>query len=225
MQRGGSNAGVRAGPAGYRKGDEARARILEAGLRAFGAHGFRGATTRGIAEAAEVNLPALKYYFGGKEGLYLACAEAILQRYQAHMLALAEATVTALQGDMSGADARAGLKALIGALAELSVADDAELWIAFFTREMVEPGPAFTLLYEQLWAPGVELVAALVARARGQRVVGSAARIEALLLISSLTAFSVSRPVSLQYLAWPDARDERLAQVRAALEAQIERIG
>lgn len=60
---------------GYRKGAETRLRILTAALQAFGSAGAAGATTRKIAHEAGVSLPALKYYFGGKEGLYLAVLE------------------------------------------------------------------------------------------------------------------------------------------------------
>lgn len=211
---------------GYRKGDEARQRILAAALQAFGAHGFKGATTRQIAEDAEVNLPALQYYFGDKEGLYRACAREIVERYEKHMLPLVANAFRETQNAMSPAKAREQLKKVVGALASLLVDhDQAEIWSAFVLREMAESGPAFKILYEQLWAPGVELTASLVSRAMGERSVSQAARIEALMLISSLSAFSTARPVSLKYLHWPDASEARFARVRAVLDAQIDRIG
>src|ERR1700682_2998925 len=71
---------------GYQKGKETQARILEVALKTFGNEGFKGATTRQIADDAGVNLPALKYYFGGTEGRYLACAHAIAARYGRLML-------------------------------------------------------------------------------------------------------------------------------------------
>jgi AcrR family transcriptional regulator len=56
----------------------------------------RYGATRQIAEAADVNLPALKYYFGGKQGLDLACAQEIVGRYQQRMLPLVTAAHAAL---------------------------------------------------------------------------------------------------------------------------------
>ena len=70
--------------AGYRKGEETRQRILDAALKAFGEASFIAVTTRRIAQAAGVSLPTLQYYFGDKEGLYRACAEAIVERYRRH---------------------------------------------------------------------------------------------------------------------------------------------
>jgi AcrR family transcriptional regulator len=210
-------------PAGYRKGGEARARILRAALTVFGEHGFKGGATRQIAEAAGVNLPALKYYFGGKQSLYLACAEEIVGRYQQRMLPLVTEAHAALGAPMSQADARGRLKAVLRSLAELLVGKgEAEVWMAFVLKEMAEQGPAFDILYRQLWAPGVELTAGLIARALGHAETGPAARIRALLLISSLSAFSTARPVSLKFLDWPDARDQRFERLMEILDAQID---
>lgn len=210
---------------GYRKGDEARARILEAALAAFGAEGFRGATTRQIAEQAGVNLPALKYYFGGKEGLYLACAQEIVDRYSQRLLTPIVGAWTALPPEPSPEAARAAMKTVLGALAELLVGTrEAEVWTGFVLREMAEPGPAFDVLYSKVWAPGVDLVAHLIARIL-PGLPSETTRIEAFLLVSSLTSFSIVRPVALKYLDWPDATGERLAAVRRILDGQIDRLG
>ena len=73
---------ARAPSGGYRKGEETRQRILAVALVAFGGSGFDAVTTRRIAQDAGVKLPALTYYFGGKEGLYRACAEDIVARWR-----------------------------------------------------------------------------------------------------------------------------------------------
>jgi AcrR family transcriptional regulator len=211
---------------GYRKGDETRRRILEAALTAFGAQGFKGATTRRIADAASVNLPALKYYFGGKEGLYLACADEIVGRYRDRMLGPISAVQDALPPGADPAQARAALKQVVVALAELLVGTrEAQAWTAFVLREMTEPGPAFAVLYEQVWGPGVDLIAHLISRTLREAAPSEAARLEALLLLSSISTFGIVRPVALRYLDWPDAADQRFESVRQTIEAQIDRLG
>jgi AcrR family transcriptional regulator len=211
---------------GYRKGDEARQRILDAALREFGAHGFKGATTRRIADEAGVQLPALAYYFGGKEGLYVACAEEIVARYRARMFEPIVHSPAALGAATRPADARRALKSIVGTLAEQLVATrESEIWTAFVLREMAEHGPAFDVLYEQVWSPGVDLVAHLIRQALGGKTSSRAARIEALLLLSSLSAFSIARPVAVRSLGWPDAGGQRFAEVRRVLDAQIDRLG
>lgn len=53
-----------------------RATILEAATREFSAHGLGGARVDRIAQQAQTNKRMLYYYFGDKEGLYLAVLEA-----------------------------------------------------------------------------------------------------------------------------------------------------
>ncbi|MEV5708593.1 TetR family transcriptional regulator [Actinoallomurus sp. NPDC052274] len=48
---------------------QTRERILEAAVAEFGAKGYAGARTAGIAERAGVNQQLISYYFGGKQGL------------------------------------------------------------------------------------------------------------------------------------------------------------
>jgi len=53
-------------------GAEARNRLLDAAMRLFAEHGFAKTSTRDIAEAAQVNISSISYYFGDKAGLYRA---------------------------------------------------------------------------------------------------------------------------------------------------------
>lgn len=53
-------------------GQEARTRLLDAALRLFAEQGFAKTSTREIALAAQVNISAISYYFGHKQGLYQA---------------------------------------------------------------------------------------------------------------------------------------------------------
>lgn len=49
-----------------------RERLLTEALRLFAEQGFAKTSTRAIAQAAGVNISAISYYFGDKEGLYRA---------------------------------------------------------------------------------------------------------------------------------------------------------
>lgn len=55
--------------------DTPAAAILAAARTLFAAHGFAGTSTRGIANAAGVNLAMIHYYFGNKEQLYRKVVE------------------------------------------------------------------------------------------------------------------------------------------------------
>ncbi len=50
---------------------DARKRLIEAAQAAFAERGFDGVSVRDITADAGVNIAAVNYYFGGKEGLYI----------------------------------------------------------------------------------------------------------------------------------------------------------
>ena len=50
--------------------NNARNRLVMAALYLFAEKGFEGASTREICERADVNISAIRYYFGDKAGLY-----------------------------------------------------------------------------------------------------------------------------------------------------------
>jgi TetR/AcrR family transcriptional regulator, regulator of cefoperazone and chloramphenicol sensitivity len=102
---------------------------------------------------------------------------------------------------------------------------NAESWAQFVGRELRDPGPAFEILYENLWRPGVEVTARLIARILGSADSNPPARIQALLLISSLLAFQSGRSISLRTMHWSSIGPQELAMVLESLDAQIEAIG
>jgi TetR/AcrR family transcriptional regulator, regulator of cefoperazone and chloramphenicol sensitivity len=210
---------------GYQKGEETKERILNAALEEFGKASFLAVTTRRIAEAAGVSLPTLQYYFGSKEGLYLACAEAIVAQYRSNTTAASEAA-EALRRGCSAETARAYLKSVIGDLAGFLVGSPkAARWTHFVARELRDPGPAFEILYANLWRPGIEITARLIACVLGKPEKDPAPRIQALLLISSLLVFQSGRSMSLRAMQWTTIGHQELAMVLSGLKAQIDSIG
>lgn len=62
-------------PKRQRDAERTRADILTIATREFAAHGYTGARVDDIAEATNTTKRMLYYYFGSKEGLYLAALE------------------------------------------------------------------------------------------------------------------------------------------------------
>jgi AcrR family transcriptional regulator len=56
-----------------------RDRILRAAMHEFAAHGFRGASIRGIAAAAGVSAGLVQHHFGTKDGLRDACDVGVME--------------------------------------------------------------------------------------------------------------------------------------------------
>ncbi len=71
--------------------EQTRARLLDAAREVFSEHSFQGATVREICRRAEVNVAAVNYHFGSKDGLL---AEAL---NFAQLAALQKANVNAAE--------------------------------------------------------------------------------------------------------------------------------
>jgi AcrR family transcriptional regulator len=111
-------------------GEASRERLLWAGLRLFANQGFAKTSTRELAEAAQVNLAAISYYFGDKAGLYRAVflepmgdPGQLAERYVDPQITLPEA-LAAFYADF---------------LEPLKQGDMARLCMKLHFREMVEP--------------------------------------------------------------------------------------
>ena len=65
-------------PARGNKGAETRSRVLVEASRLFAIHGYRGTTTRQIAEAAGVTQPAIFFHFASKKALVEELCDIVL---------------------------------------------------------------------------------------------------------------------------------------------------
>lgn len=59
--------------------------LLNAALELFALNGYKGVSTRQIVEKAKVNISAITYYFGGKDGLYKAVIESKVEFFESKM--------------------------------------------------------------------------------------------------------------------------------------------
>ena len=205
---------------GYAKGEATRQAILDAAIICFGQAPFDAVTTRQIADAAGVNLPAIKYYFGGKEGLYTACARSLVEAVKA---SVSPSVLTAPAG---AKDAKAELKSVM--LVLLALATDgahARARTGYYLEVLQREGPAQDILLKELWAPGIEYVAALIARTQNRKKITEADRIDSINLLSSLTGYTLGRNVSGHVLGWQTFGPKEVSAVYDSLCRHIDRLG
>ena len=65
---------------------EAERKLIVAAEEVFSESGYDGATTRAIAERADINLGLIKRYFGNKEGLLISTLEELFSKWQLDVL-------------------------------------------------------------------------------------------------------------------------------------------
>lgn len=218
---------------GYQRGEETRARIIEAAVSVFGERGYDGASTRDIANAAGVNSPALQYYFDGKEGVYLACVEHLITLLWRKMGEPVEAAERAL-ADLAAGDP-ALIEASLGILgAVVSTIQDSPqttAWRAFLDRHQAGLCPErATTAFEDRFKKRIGVVIRqLIARLAGLDVEDERTIIHSIALFSQGLAFRVQKPKLLESLKWTEVglkemelvRDVVLTQARFTLEGLV----
>jgi len=138
--------------------EEARQRLLHAGLKLFAQQGFTKTTTRELAEAAQVNIAAISYYFGDKAGLYrgvfIECANPVdeeIARFAGPGLTLDQV-----------------LRGLYGGFVDsLRRGDEARLFMKLYFREMLEPTGVWQETIDNDFRPQHEALLKVLAQQMG----------------------------------------------------------
>ena len=134
-------------------------RIVRSAGVIFGKKGFKDATIREIAKAAQVNIAAINYHFQGKEGLYGAVLEDVFHtgftRFPATL------------GKGGKADPEQQLRFFIRAM--FHRLQSQEGWGGMsgqgrlIARELLDPSPAFETILDKYIRPHKELLLVIVA--------------------------------------------------------------
>lgn len=178
------------------RGEDTRRRLVEAALPEFARDGYDGVSIRRIAEAAEANVAAVAYHFGGKRGLYLAVARHVAERNGAAVAPLVErvaAEVAAADGD------RVRLGALLARVVTgflrgmVTAREDGRA--GFLVRELLTPSDAFDILYDGFFEPMNRAMSLIAAAAHGVAPDSAAAVLRGHLVFGAVMPFIAGRAV------------------------------
>jgi len=178
-------------PGIYTRGEDTRRRILEAAIEVFAAEGYEGASTRHLAERAGINLPAIQYYFGSKDGLYRAVIDYVIQEIEAHFAPIVAPVRAALARDDAGhAELLEALCRMLEAFVALIAGGSGlESRRLLFARAEIEQTAGLDALHEcgmrQMYEPCLSLVTRLI----GQSGEAEEMALRTLLLIGQVTIF------------------------------------
>jgi len=203
---------------GYARGEHTRRRVLEAAIELFAEHGYERASTRAIARHAGVSLPALQYYFGGKEGLYRACAEYATEDIRSRLGPAAERVRLALaRSDLTRAELLELLRAVVEPFLESLALERPESWALFFARAQGEHSAAFEAIFQQIGGRLLAIVTEIISRMIGRPAAGPEVAIRAVLIVGQIALVRRARPLMLRTLGWPDFEGDRLRTLREVL--------
>jgi len=208
---------------GYARGERTRRKIIENAIEIFGSLGYERTSTRAIARRAAVSLPALQYYFGGKEGLHRACAEYIIADVHARLApAAARARAALADPKLARHTLLELLHTLLEPFLEGMATERPESWVLFFTRAQAERSGAFDVLFERVAGTVISLAAQIVGRMLERAPDDPEALIRALSVVGQMALVRRARPILLRALKWPDFAGKRFLLLKDALWRQIE---
>jgi len=203
---------------GYARGEHTRQRLLEAGIELFAELGYERASTRAITRRAGASLPALQYYFGGKEGLHRACAEYITEDVRSRLGPAAERARLALpRRDLTRAELLELLRAVVEPFLEGLATERPESWALFFARAQGEQSVAFEAIFQQIGGRLLSTVMEIVSRILGRPAASPEVAIRAVVIVGQLTLVRRARPILLRALGWPDFAGERLKTLKEVI--------
>ena len=204
-------------PGASHRGEDTRRRILDTALSLFAAEGFDSASTRAIAEQAGVNLPAIQYYFGSKEGLYRAAIAHIGEQATQAVAPIAARVWAALD---TGVPNRARLIDLlcemVDALVTLFLGETqpgSETCSLFIARVEMEHTAALDPLNEMMRGEVLAPTSALVGRLVGRPAEDEQVVLRTLMILGQAKIFG-SRSV-IRALGWDTVGEGRIAAVKA----------
>ena len=209
------------------RGDAARKKLIEAGIKIFSEVGYDGASTRRLATAAGVNVAAIPYYFNSKKGYYLAVIEYIIEHYQKNFGGGLAKIKRALQDKKTTrADFRKLLDDYMLTLVHFVLQEGKETSRIshIYIREQLDPTSAFDHLYEGFVRDMRETMAALVKCVVGVNVTASEAKMITQALLGQVWSFKLSRETILHNMGWENYGEKGMADIERIVMFNLDAI-
>lgn len=211
-------------PESKKEEPDAKRRLIQAGLEIFGVYNLEGATTRQLAHRAGVNQAAIPYYFGGKEGLYLAVVEYLFStNFTAIQPLVGEIQRRLIAGNLTRSEALESLKTLLSTMLELVLTKGASsTWARIIMREQMQPTQAFDLIYNRGIKRVHETVATLVGKILGKTAGDPKVVFRTHMLIGQVLIFLSGRETIRRRLNLNGYSDKEVREIQQALGEQLD---
>lgn len=196
--------------------DQTRKALLDAAITLFGREGFRGTSTRAIAQAAETNVASIAYHFGSKEGLRVACGAAIAER-------IAEVVGRAGVPEVETPEqALQVFEAVIAAFVHFLLLEQGRSdFVAFMMRELAEDGPAVDEVYRAAIEPRHRAFCRMWEVATGWPAESERTRLTVFSMIGQVLYFRIGQNVVQRRMGWDGMDEARVRQITEVLVANL----
>lgn len=206
------------------KSDQARLKLLAAGLELFGKSGPDGTTVRDIAKAAGQNVAAIAYYFGSKEKLYDAVIEGVMNEMRQRMAdVFAEIAELQRQPEPRPEEASRLLqKFLREVFLRLLSCDEAVAVGRILVREQLQPSAGFETFYHRGFLPLHQSLAFLVGTLLHLDPKAQETAIRTNSIMGQVYFFMMTREAILRRLGWKTFEGRHAELVSAILSEHVE---
>lgn len=201
--------------------DQTRRALVEAALGLFGERGFAATSTRQIANEAGANIGSIAYHFGGKDGLYLACAEYIVATIGSVAGGVMRGEAPAPRGEQAEEALSAALNRMVRFIV---VSDEAGAIVQFVLRELQQPGAALDTIYDGLFEPVHRRLCMMWEQVSGEPAESEHTRLTVFTLIGQVVYFRLAREAVRRRMEWTTVGEAEAEAIGAVAEANLKAI-
>ncbi|MDE1479144.1 transcriptional regulator CecR [Xenorhabdus bovienii] len=206
------------------RGEQAKQQLIESAIEVFGKSGLEGATTRNIAQHAKQNIAAISYYFGSKEGLYLAVAQFIADKLKSEFSPLVEA-IDRFFAETSQPYPQAQILAFIHegmTRYNCLIFETSSINLSrIMSHEQLTPTAAYSVIHEQGLAPVYSRLNKLIANYIGADERQISTQIHTHALLGEILSFRLAREALLRQTGWDNLGTKEYELINQVLSQHI----
>ena len=187
---------------------ETKEKLLQTAIELFAKHGINGVSTRMLAKESGVNLSSINYYFGGKQKLYDAVLESIIEKISAF---IASKRAPLLETQLPPNEE---FKVFIGNLIDVlcsNAISNAQAEIVI--KEIIQPSGVYNQLYAQVIEPMHKRLTTLVMQTT--TLTEQEAIIQVHCLMGQAVNFKIHKHALLRRLNLSDYTPQLICQIKA----------
>ncbi len=197
-----------------RRGKRTVEQMLASGVEVFARLGPDGVSTRELARAAGVNVAAIQYYFGGKEGYYIAVVEHLIEKLSKPLLDTIRSISRQVENlTVTPEDALGMLYQTVQVMVRrLLSTPETRFFASISVREHLNPTPAYDVIYDALSGIHIAL-SKLVARVVGVPPDSLEAVVRAHAIVGEILMFRLGEMTLCRRLGWKTISNDEVEKI------------